>query len=741
MPIALFLAVALFQVGPGLTTPFESVICGGEDLADETRAEWLVNGECRIGNAELGNGDSEFDSSSDYYWDPADSLTISGEFGPGSRLVVTCPTPPESLELYFPLDTLATECRAAVDYAPSWLEEELTSAFRRLGDSAVFYADLLLAAPQQYADEIAFCIASIGPEVLVHPLFSPELLEENARYLYEIADSLQYAEIVDRGSPPGAYHSTVLYSVLSGEDTVQLELPRMIYYQYVVHPTTSDEMPRMDDYVYNKHWREYLFYDADSGYPVLCDYIKHAEIVWDRSRYVFSPGRPFEPTDYALDIIGNWATRTLPSGASGNRPIHPNVIAHEHNGNCGECQDLLTAASRACLIPVVNTMDPCEDHVWCEFWDQTWYPYQIDLGFGVTHVADSSVAYDEQVGGSKRVSAIWNWRPDGYWWTVTGKYSNTCSLYVRALDQRGLPIDGARVLIYSEGWVGGLSTTAIGFTDSDGAVAFELGDLRNFYARVSSPIGDYPSPDTSVKIIDLSQTGAVYYKTFYVPAPLPAPRPVPEQFTGDSTVVCKFEVAMGIASELDYGYCISRGAGSGDPDDTVRFYQYYSDEQSGATVDLFITDTAGYSGYLAGERFGALWLGDNTPSRRFTFVCPTADPHRLVFSSEDKLYLSRWLETTVRLYVRTPGVAEGGATEPVRVSFPTVSRGHLNLNLSRPMTLQIFDVTGRLLEQHDVGPPGHGCETALETGVYLLRLESKDDEAAHLPVRKLIVLR
>ncbi len=700
----------------GMTTPFETVVCSGQELATETRSEWLNFQKDKPGPANPDN----------LNWVLIDSLSVAGEFAPARKLVFSYSPSAGSLELYFPLDTLPSICQQALDYAPAWVREELTSAFRRLADSARFYANLLLDAPERYADEIAFCIANMGPEALTHRLFNPGLLEENARYLYELDDSLHFAAIVDYGSRPGDYYSTVEYTVLSGDDTIQVELPRDIYYHYVVHPTTSDELPRMDDYVLNKHWREYLFFEADSGYPVLGDYIKGAAIVWSRRKQVEPAGRPFEPDDCALDIIGNWASRTVPAMAAGNRPIHPVVIAHEHDGNCGELQDLLTAACRTCLIPAVNTMDPCEDHVWTEFWDQGWHPYQGDRGGGSTHIGDSSIAYDEQVGGSKRVSSIWNWRPDGFWWTVTGTYSNTCSLYVRVLDQRGLVMDGARVLIYSEGPTGPLATSTIAFTDNDGAVAFELGDLRNFYARVSTPLGDYPSPTTSVKIINISQTGSVYFKTFHIPAPVPAPRPRPEQFTGDSLVEYKFEADLLLAKELDYGYCISRGSGSGDPEDSVRFYQFYSDKHSEGTVDLFMTDTAGYAGFLSGQRFGALWLGDNIPGQQLSFVCPTTDEYYLILSSEDKMYSSRWLELALRLYHRPPGIAESGIPNAdLGITWPTFFRQRLKLslrNLSEPLRLKIYDVSGKLLEEPAISRSESCYESELPAGIYLLRV-------------------
>lgn len=733
MSIVMCLLVSLLPGQSGVTTEVERFYCARVEPADETRAEWQKRA------VPVTEGPSEGDESCGLSWALVDSLAVSGELAPAKRVVVSASDTQDSLELLFPLDTLALVCQQALNLAPTWIREEMASALRRLGDSAEFYAQMLLGAPEDWTDELAFCVAKIGPEVLTHRFFNPSLLLENCRYLYELDDSLDYADIVERGTRPGDYYSTVRYAVLLGTDTVYRELPRDIYYHYVVHPTTSDELPRMDDYVCGKHWREYLFYDADSGYPVLAEHIRPAKVVWKSTKQVLAAGRPFEPTDCALDVIGNWATRTVPAGASGNRPIHPAVIAHEHNGNCGELQDLLAAAGRTCLIPVVNTMDPCEDHVWCEFWDQDWYPYQVDLGFGATHIADTSVAYDEQVGGSKRVSSIWNWRPDGYWWTVTGRYSNTCSLYVRVLDQLGRPIDGARVIIISEGWVGGLATTTIGFTDNLGAVGFELGDLRNFYARVSTPLAEYPGPDSSVQIISVSQSGAVYFKTFYMPVALPAPRPRFEPFRGDSAVVCKFEADLGITAELDLGYCVSRAAGSGDPNDTVRVYQFYADKHEGGLVDAFLTDTAGYRRYLAGERFGVLWFGDNTRPRSIELVCPTGDRYYLAFSSEDRTYSSRWLDLSVRLYVWTPAVAEPGQLAGKVASCASVCR-RLRFGpgtRAGPTRFRVFDVAGGLVAELQTDGPGLVQEVELQSGVYLVRT----DEAGNTSVQKVVVLR
>jgi len=714
---------------PGPTTDFENgVTCSEVRLATQTRAEWLA-----FRPAALPLVPPDRDPS----WILADSLFASGEFAAGKRLALSFDQNSDTLELSSTIDTLPALCRQALDYAPNWLREDLSNAFRRLGDSSEFYAQLLLNTQPPYVDEVAFCIADIGPEVLTHRVFNPDLLERNARYLYQISDSLEYAEIVDHGIPPGDYYSTVRYAVLSGQDTVWVELPREIYYYYIVHPTTSDEIPRLDDYVYNKHWREYLFFEADSGFPVLQHYIKQARVVWRRTREVFPVGRPFTPDDCALDVIGNWVTRTITSGASGNRPIHPNVIAHEHNGNCGEIQDLWTAACRTCLIPVVNCSDPCEDHVWNEFWDGCWYPLASDPS---THIADSGVAYEEAHGGSKRISAVFNWRPDGYWWTVTREYSNACSLYVRVLDARGLPLDGARVLLYSEGWYGGLSVCTISYTDEAAAAAFEIGDLRNFYVQVETPFDTWPSPTGSVKVINTSQTGAVYFTTLCMPFAISAPRPHRVLFRGDSAVTHKLDLDLSLPYGFNTGYAVQRGAGAGDPDDSIRFYQYYAEKHPAGITDLFVTDTSGYAGYLGGRRFDALLVADDIPGQQLEFVCPTADPYNLILSGEDKIRYSSWLQLGVRLYRRGVGIAGPVTGGPPVLACPAIARGQLSLsasNLTGPLSVKVFDASGKLVAAHEVKGSGFQYSAQFPAGVYVVRLKNP----AGVITRKTVVVR
>lgn len=687
--ILVFLSVCFAQEKQAtFDLPEQPVYCIGEELAtqEQSSIQRMADEDAMM-----------MTSISD--WSLADSIRISGIMGHGNRLIFSFNPSADTIESNITLDSLSTICQQAVNYAPTWIQEELISTFWHLGDSAQFYAQLLLNAPANYADEIAFCIAKIGPEVLRNWCFNPQLLLRNVQYLYQIDDSIQYANIIDYGSPPGNYYSTISYCVLDRFDTLWVELPKEIYYYYIVHPTTSDEIPRLDNYVYNKHWREYFFFEADSGFPILKDYIKNAKIVWRRMKQNFPQGRPFTANDCALDIIGNWVTRTNITGATGNRPIHPNVIAHEHNGNCGEIQDLWTAACRTCLIPVVNCSDPCEDHVWNMFYDQAWYPLASDP---TSRIADSGVAYEEKYGGTKQVSAIWNWRSDGYWWTVTGTYSDACSLFVYVYDQLGRPMDGARVILSSEGWYGGYSTTAIGFTDRFGRAVFELGDSRNFYASIRTPYGNYPAdPNAMIRIINISQTNAKYYKSFYIGSPIPAPRSRQEIFTGDSSIVHRIQVNLNMPSRLEYGYSIARGAGSGDPEDSVRFNRFYNDKQDTGIVDLYITNTVGYNNYVNQNRFGALFLGNDIRPMSLDFNCPDSAKYYAIFSNEDRIYAANKFDLNLKLYVPT----FAGITQTNQIlqnqnwCAASLNRGKIIIRLNQskvlsPPEFQLYNVFG-----------------------------------------------
>ena len=131
---------------------------------------------------------------------------------------------------------LSEQIIAAIAKSPDWIRPRLASQFHNLNDSGS-YADVLLNASKQIADEIAFSIACC-PRGRVP---SAAQLKENAESLYEHDQWIHYADIVEYDDGSGNYYSTIRYRVLENETEKQFEIPPNIYYWYVVHPKITVE--------------------------------------------------------------------------------------------------------------------------------------------------------------------------------------------------------------------------------------------------------------------------------------------------------------------------------------------------------------------------------------------------------------------------------------------------------------------------------------------------------------------
>ncbi|PIS23806.1 MAG: hypothetical protein COT45_05275, partial [bacterium (Candidatus Stahlbacteria) CG08_land_8_20_14_0_20_40_26] len=193
-------------------------------------------------------------------WVYMDSLFIHCVIPSGERVIFSFDTETDTIEFIEVVESLSDLVQNAIDRSPLWLRDDLVDNFRRLpSDYQDTYADIILDAPDAWVDEVAYQVAHVSPEILVDTSFNPELVTVNAQYLYKNDSLLHYADIIDYGSPgDDDYYSTVRYKALEDGDTVEYELPPEYYYMYIVHPELSDESPRMDSYVYNRFWRDYL---------------------------------------------------------------------------------------------------------------------------------------------------------------------------------------------------------------------------------------------------------------------------------------------------------------------------------------------------------------------------------------------------------------------------------------------------------------------------------------------------
>jgi len=486
----------------------------------------------------------------------------------------------------------------AVARAPNWLQADLEDRFRELDtDHQNEYAALILGLTDPLiVDEVCFQVTHLSKSILQNNYVEAELLKINAELMYTIDQDLQYVEIIDYDDGAGNFYSTTRYQYLDNGTPVAVDLPRDIYYWYVVMPKVSDEKPMMDDSVYNMFWREYLYYENDDGYPNLQEVMADIAYLWDGESEWYGVGDPFSTDLMAVICVALWSGKTVDAGASGNRPIQPNVIAHEHNGNCGERQDLLCAAGRTCLMPYCCTMDILEDHVWCEmWWDYEWRPTQNDPNI---HFNRPYCSYERDSGGSKDCSCIWDWRNDGFTTDSIGIYSNTCTLTVTITDPSGAPVDNASVIVASEGW----STSTIyrgtwGETDRNGQITFALGDLQDYYIQVITDLGVYPASGYA-SIITGSIAGEDYFWEWTTDDPMPELTVTEQTPPGDSepfTLEITYDLAKDINTGKDY-YAVPAN--------------WYAEPLTEGKLMFFVLDEENLLTYLAGGGCDGYFVSD-----------------------------------------------------------------------------------------------------------------------------------
>jgi hypothetical protein len=681
-------------------------------------------------------------------WILIDSLRARAMIPAGKNYVVRFDHRTGLLEEISPEEGLSGTALQALERAPRWLYDDLKDSFFRLGDMQDTYASLVLNAQSPCIDEIAWQVAHIAPETLTDPqvFLYLHMLVENAELLYEIDGYLDYVDIVDTtlAGDPDDYYSTTRYRVISDGDTVWTAIPKEYYYWYIVHPKISDEDVKMTDEAserqstYGYFWREYLFYDpsaehsyTEGGYPLLQDCLDSVTVLWDGQLANLSAGRPFAAGDMALDVISNWTTKNIPSGAYGNRPVQPNQIVREHNGNCGEFQDLLCAAARTALVPAVCACDICDDHVWNEFyWDGEWHPYQADRGGAF--IDNPWIAYDVDYGANKQVSAIWDWRGDGFQWAVTGRYSDSCVLIATVHDFEGNPVDGARVRLYADPhWGGDLYITTWGYTDSDGRCQFELGDHRDIYARVQTSLGDYPPGDgTLVKIIDMSIGGQTYHKPFTVPGVVGGFEAQEAEASPGAWDRYQVEIDLDAFRETGYGMNLYDG-------------NTFARQSTPGRLDFFVCDSANYALFAAGEPFEAHEISFDMCSLELTFPFPAESDWYLVFTSRYMVTNRQCADIAVELYESVPVFRETDIVSLVPEDF-SLSQNYPNpfnpateisyrLPRGADVTLDVYNTLGQRIRtlvssQQEAGvhraawDGRDGRGEMVSSGVYFYRL-------------------
>jgi hypothetical protein len=303
------------------------------------------------------------------------------------------PVAPPVLEVSHDPLSLTDQAREAIDTVPDWLQDDLAINLNKVfvtHQTAVAEAILDVADPR-FIDEVAFVAAHSSPEMLEHGLFFPELMELNARLIYEYDPLLEYVELVDEGVPgvDPDFYTTARYLVENEAGTVE---ERTIdpddYYWYVVHPRLEDELPLYVDGWSSGtglrpdmgwFWREFLWDAAaedcptDRTCPLLSEFMPGIEVFKRASESTAYTTDGRDEVYAFVDAVMDW-------GAGTERPIQPNRIYALHCGNCGEYADFTVSSLRTSLIPARNCGASSNDHTWAEWLYQD-VGWQGSLGF------------------------------------------------------------------------------------------------------------------------------------------------------------------------------------------------------------------------------------------------------------------------------------------------------------------------------------------------------------------------
>lgn len=623
---------------------------------------------------------------SDPAWDLVDSLSawqlleegehLAVEFDQGGALIAHAPSRP--------FTSLAEQ---AIDRAPTWIRKELEATFANLsGGLQDTLANLILDADDPYVDEIAWSVAHISTADLTHADFDPQLIVQNAELLYTVDADVSYAEIVNYGNAVdgGEYWSTVRYKVKEGEEINEYEYPREIYYWYIVHPRGSDELPTYINpdvsdtctlfcYILDfteppptgRFWREY-FYGCDTDEdgtidspcptyfdeqcdndhdgvkdgpcPVMRDMLREVDVLWEMKKDVtgVENGAIGQVSDWVHRMLGRWGDQ------DSCRPIQPVVVYYCQDGNCGEYQDMQTAAGRTALIPILSVdAAPACDHVWNEFYERRWIEWQAE-----DEQIDHPEGHDGWRGGQ---AGMHGWRGDGMSLSdSTALYTDFCELVVTITDADGAPVDGAQVIVGSERSTdlcdnhSSAVEVVRGLTDAAGEVSFIIGDsnepdCRRFYSQVVTDAARYPASGWT-EVIHEPVGGTTYYwdhqfTEFSVPRLSLTPATEPSDPARDNLM------------EVSYSVTDAQGHGNG-----YLNGMPYREIFTPGDLDFFLADSANYGSFTSGSSFEAFEIATDSASGEVSFVPPRTDDWYAVWDNTAVEDFAHVVETTVNLY-------------------------------------------------------------------------------------------
>jgi hypothetical protein len=569
----------------------------------------------------------------------------------------------------------------------------------------------------------------------------------NAKLIYENDEYLDYVEVVDYGSSQTDpdYYSTTKYRKAKYTDITEVELPREIYYWYIVHPKITDEIPAFIDpdiiesnyfHINNittpgggHFWREFLFYNADPGYAKFKDMIKGTKVVWNEFN------DPTGSTSSAIIVMNRWLGGSVEFTSNEERPHQPVRIYRKHMGRCGEFSDMRVAIARSALIPTTSVATYSRDHVWNEFWDEDWIHWD-----GAT---DDPLMYVDDWG--KELNSVFRWRSDGSFSSVTETYTRGHSiLNIYTLDSLDNPIDGATVILYAPGLYQDKAFDNYSVTDSEGKVTFIVGAGRSYWARMSCDYGSVPSEQGQVlRVISNSQDNEEYsvYLQIDKKKPVLDWEEIPEpQFNENRYYL---EVDVRAPSQ------ILRGKDLFD-DMNKNAFQFIQKENG--RINYFVTDESDYQSYISGEDFEGFHSFYDSDLSSSGFEFDGNSNWYCIFDNSNSLHTLQHLVGSVNLYsAYDPEIVN------VRIlsNFPNPTNPQLSettilyqLPQKSNVELSIYNTLGQKVKtlineiqyagQFSVDWDGRNeLNQTVSSGVYLCKIKTDQGSSS----RKIIVVR
>ena len=592
-------------------------------------------------------------------WVPIDSIYFDTFISAYSYLGAKFNSTDGTLDYVSNLLTLSIESEQAVAKSPAWIRTTLENTLRQLTPAnQQIWAGVLNDAVDPYIDEIAFSIANSSAEFLSSPYAYPEVFTENAFLIYEMDVDLSYVEVVDYGHSytDEDYYSTTKYWKEDAEGNLsQVEVPREIYYWYIVHPKITDEIPAFIDPTiienngtHNNNitgpedgffWRDYLYNHNDEGYPKLKYYLQDCEIVWNGNNLSM---------DTAVGAIKTWINQSMSFTSNAERPHQPVRIYAKHIGRCGEYSDFTSAATRLALIPSTGILSISGDHTWNEFWDEDWIMWEPVNGY-----INNPLVYEN--GWGKVFGSVFEIRSDGVLTPVTDRYSEGwATLEVYILDVNGEPVDGARLLL---GTGAGNVSDNVGVTDNDGKYEFIVGDNRSYSVSVTSSVGN----TAYQQIVANTEPGQTYTHSINLTGTMPSVDYTAIATPGDTTDDYK------IYAEFTAGSQVIRGIIPFDDIDNT----YYAHVREGGLINFLMTSEAAYNEYVAGNNFDVFLEQIDVESGAAEFEIPASENWYAILENGNSLrnpqYVTGWI--TLYSYDETGGMGTitGTVTDPANL--------------------------------------------------------------------------